>query len=63
MVVLGFSMVVSMTLGFFRLLQESFRKFDLEITCDTDTHTISENGTVSEKQDKYTSPFLMLKFT
>ena len=40
-------------LGFFRLLQESFRKFDLEITCDTDTHTISENGTVSEKQDKY----------
>ena len=36
-------------LGFFRLLQESFRKFDFEITCDTDTHTISETGTVSEK--------------
>ena len=40
-------------LSFFRLLQESFRKFDLEITCDTDTHIISESGTVSAKQDKY----------
>ena len=39
-------------LRFFRLFQESFRKFDLEITCDTDTHIISENGIVSEKQDK-----------
>ena len=37
---------------FYRLLQVHFKKYDLEITCDTDTHTITDN-LISEKEDHF----------
>ena len=43
-------------LNFFSLLQISFAKYGLALTCDTDTHKITESG-VFEKVDKFV-PFL-----
>ena len=37
---------------FYRLLQDSFKKFDLDITCDTDTHTVTDTGVI-EKSNKF----------
>ena len=33
---------------FYHLLQESFNKYDLEITCDTDTHLITDNSIIEK---------------
>ena len=37
--------------NFHRLLQEGFKRYDLEITCDTDTHTVSEEGFIKKNID------------
>ena len=39
-------------LNWFNLLKSCFRRFDLDLTCDTDSHNITSDGVVSEKVDK-----------
>lgn len=34
--------------SFYRLLQRHFKKYDLEITCDTDTHLITDDGIIEK---------------
>ena len=34
---------------FYPLLQDSFKKFDLDITCDTDTHTVTDTGFIEKE--------------
>ena len=38
--------------SFYRLLQSHFKKYDLEITCDTDTHFVTDDG-IFEKNSKF----------
>ena len=43
----------SFFLEFYTKLQEMFRKFDLELTCDTDTHKVEDVNNVIEKEEKF----------